>query len=119
MRRSVLAIVLLAALGLACQNLASSSGSPARIPGAEAKKWVAGGALLLDVRTPEEYADGHLDGAQNVPVDQIDQAIPKLAKDRPVVVYCAAGPRADAAARHLLAAGFKVGDLGPMSSWSR
>jgi phage shock protein E len=79
---------------------------------------VAGGALLLDVRTPEEFADGHIDGAVNISLADLDAAVPKLVKDRPVIVYCASGARAAVAAQHLTQAGFKVRDLGAMSNWN-
>lgn len=85
----------------------------------EAKKLVADGALLVDVRSPGEYAAGHLDGAVNIPVDQVERRITEFGpRDRPVVVYCRSGARSAAAARSLTAAGFaRVVDAGAMSSW--
>lgn len=80
---------------------------------------VADGALLLDVRTRGEYGGGHIEGAVNVPIEDLRSRIGDLgAKTRPVVVYCASGARSHAAAQMLRSAGFvKVVDLGPMSAW--
>src|SRR5690606_13728182 len=51
--------------------------------------------LYLDVRTPEEYRTGHVDGAVLLPYDQMEQRWQELAewRDRPVVVYCRSGRR--------------------------
>lgn len=77
------------------------------------------GALLLDVRTPEEYAEGHLPGALNIPVDQVAKRLDEVGpKDKPVVVYCRSGRRSGLAAVTLEKAGFQsVHDLGAMSAW--
>lgn len=93
--------------------------SPVRVDGATAKALVAGGALLLDVRTPEEYAGGHIDGARNVPVDALSGALATLPKDKPIVVYCAAGVRAARAAQLLADNGFDARNLGGISAWPR
>lgn len=57
------------------------------------------GAVVLDVRTPEEHAAGHVKGAYNIPFDALDARAAEVAslvkdKDGAVVVYCAAGARA-------------------------
>lgn len=85
----------------------------------EARKLVAEGAALIDVRTPAEYASGHIEGACNIPVQQIGARAGEIgARDKPVVVYCASGMRSAAAAGTLRRAGFaKVINLGPMSAW--
>ena len=78
-------------------------------------------ALILDVRTPEEYARGHVPGAVNIPHTEVEARLDELSgdKDRPVVVYCERGGRAGQAEATLLAAGFT--DLrhleGDMSAW--
>jgi phage shock protein E len=91
---------------------------PARIDGAEAKRLVAEGALLLDVRTPDEYAAGHVGGAVNIPVQVLGQRLSEVgAKDRPVVVYCKSGGRSARAAAELRQAGYAVHDLGGIGNW--
>ena len=76
--------------------------------------------LILDVRTPEEYRDGHVPGAVNLPHDQIVDRLSELEahRDRDVVVYCRSGRRAGVAADHLSEAGFRVLHLdGDMNGW--
>ncbi len=103
---------------VAAGNPAPENGTaPARINGAEARKLVAAGALLIDVRSPEEFADGHIDGARNIPLNVLDAAIPSLPKDKTIVVYCHSGARSSVAATHLADAGYTVRNLGAMSAW--
>ena len=49
---------------------------------------------LLDVRTPGEFAQGHIKGAINIPYDQLDQHLARFDKDTEIVVYCRSGRRA-------------------------
>ena len=90
-----------------------------RLRAGEAKKLVAEGASLVDVRTEQEFARGHLDGARNIPVHQIAaRAKKEIPRGKPVVVYCASGMRSAMAASALRRAGFeRVVNLGPMSAW--
>lgn len=66
------------------------------------------GALVVDVRTAEEFAQGHLPNAINIPYQQINQAFSQqeIAKDRSVVVYCRSGNRSGIADKMLENAGF-------------
>ncbi len=83
----------------------------------EAKALVRQGALLLDVRTSDEFGSGHVQGAVNIPVQELKARLP-AEKDRAVVLYCQSGRRSAAAKDVLLKAGFtKVFDLGAMSNW--
>ncbi len=89
-----------------------------------AHRLVSEGALLLDVRTPSEYADRHLQGAVNVPVDNLQSRSEDLAKltggdkKKAIVVYCAAGRRAARAKKLLLDEGYeRVTNLGGIDDW--
>lgn len=53
-----------------------------------------GSVQLVDVRSPEEYKAGHVDGAINMPVSTMNENLDKLSTDKPVVFMCAAGRRA-------------------------
>lgn len=77
------------------------------------------GGRLVDVRTPSEFASGHLEGALNIPVDQIANRLDELApKDKPVVLYCRSGARSGRAASILRNAGFsEVHNLGTIGRW--
>ncbi|MGE0787805.1 MAG: rhodanese-like domain-containing protein [Sandaracinaceae bacterium] len=103
------------ALAGACGTSTSGEGSPSI--GAVAHERVQSGATLLDVRTPEEFASGHIEGAINIPVDEVDRRMTEIPADRGVVVYCRSGGRSARAAATLSAAGYEVTDLGPMSAW--
>jgi rhodanese-related sulfurtransferase len=63
-------------------------------------------AVVIDVRTPEEFATGSLPGARNIPVDKFDQKMRDIKKDKPLIVVCASSSRAGRAAAQLRASGF-------------
>ena len=62
--------------------------------------------LVLDVRTPEEFAAGHVPGALNIPYTYLPARSAELASDKDVVIYCATGIRAERAASRLRENGF-------------
>jgi len=76
---------------------------------------------LVDVRTPQEYAEGHIDGALNINVQSDDfkeLAQRKLSKDSTVLVYCLSGRRSLHAAEILTGLGYKVVNLkGGIIEW--
>jgi rhodanese-related sulfurtransferase len=78
--------------------------------------------LVLDVRTPEEYAAGHVPGAVNISHEQTADRLEELRpfQDREIVLYCKSGRRAGIAADTLAAAGFsRLRHLaGDMPGWS-
>jgi len=80
-------------------------------------------AVIIDVRTPEEFAAGHLDGAVNIPYEQIAKGIntiPSLTKSSPILIYCRSGRRSAIAAQSLEQLGFqRVYDGGAMSDVQR
>ncbi len=97
--------------------LALAAAGCADVTTAEARRLVAGGAQLVDVRTPEEYAAGHLDGAVNLPLGDLPARAAPL-RGRALVVYCHTGLRAARAVQLLRKAGFpSVYDLGAMDRW--
>jgi len=61
---------------------------------------------LVDVREPDEFALDHIEGAANIPLDELRQRLAELPRDQKIVVYCAVGQRAYAAARILVQNGF-------------
>jgi rhodanese-related sulfurtransferase len=90
------------------------------VSGTQARALVHAGAKLLDVRTSEEFAERHLDGAVNVPVDALVAKPDVGPKDAPVVVYCHRGRRAARAVETLRASGYtNVVSLGAMDNWDR
>ena len=68
--------------------------------------------ILLDVRTAQEYAEGHLPNARNVPVDELRHRLGELPRDRRILAYCQVGQRGYIATRILLQQGFDAANLG-------
>ncbi|HMY16992.1 MAG TPA: rhodanese-like domain-containing protein [Polyangium sp.] len=106
-------------------NAAKPAGLPDRDP-ALARKLVGEGAVLLDVRTADEYKERHLDKAVNIPVDQVNAQMAEIEKltsgdkTKPIVVYCQAGGRAGRAKATLTAAGYtQVTNLGGIDDWDK
>jgi len=96
---------------------AESSSVTEKVDGAKAHDLVAAGAVLVDVRSPDEYTQKHVEGAVNVPADQI-ASHDFGGKDKPLVLYCSAGHRSARAADQLRASGYThVYLLGAMSAW--
>jgi rhodanese-related sulfurtransferase len=75
--------------------------------------------ILLDVRTPEEWADGHIDGATLIPLQELEaRAASELPKDADIVVYCRTGNRSAQAADYLVGAGYThISDMGGIQDW--
>ena len=67
--------------------------------------------FVLDVRTPQEYAAGHISGSVNIPLDELRERLGELPKDTAITVTCAVGLRGYIAARILVGHGFKALDL--------
>ena len=78
-------------------------------------------ATILDVRTPQEFSEGHIENAKNVDWNgnQFETQISKLDKNKPVFVYCLGGGRSSSAASQMRSEGFKeVYELnGGMMNW--
>lgn len=62
--------------------------------------------IILDVSTTDEYQMGHIEGAINIPVNDLRKRTNELPKDKQIVIYCAAGLRGYVASRMLMLAGF-------------
>jgi rhodanese-related sulfurtransferase len=79
--------------------------------------------LLVDVREPEEYAQGHAPGATLIPLGQLEQRLSELGsrKDRPIALICRSGSRSGKAQVLLEKAGFTkaVNVEGGMNAWSQ
>lgn len=109
-------LVVIAAVALGVFAFMRSRGEV--IDGARAQALVEAGATLVDVRSPQEFGGGHIEGARNIPVDEIGARAGELDKDETIVVYCRSGVRSGRAKRTLEAQGFgDVHNLGAMSRW--
>jgi phage shock protein E len=103
---ALVAIAIAAGILLALRP--SGGGAPrgvVDVGNADFKKAIAAGYQLLDVRTAQEYAQGHIPGAVNVPIDVLPQTLSAIDKSKPVAVYCATGARSLNAKQFLAAQG--------------
>jgi rhodanese-related sulfurtransferase len=120
MKISVLATSIL--FSLAAFSLAETPAATAPVKIEQAEKKLAEGAQLLDVRTKEEWDEGHLKGAKLVTVTEdgfLEKAKAVLDPKKPVVVYCRSGKRSAMAVEQLRAAGFTVVDIeGGIMAWT-
>jgi phage shock protein E len=76
--------------------------------------------FILDVRTPEEYRESHIQGAELIPLNELSQKTGRIPKTREVVCVCHSGNRSSSAARYLADLGYKVSNMrGGMARWER
>lgn len=77
-------------------------------------------AQLIDVREPNEFENGHILGARNIPLSQMKMRMKEIRPDKPVYLYCQSGTRSGRAAQTLYKKGYK--DLshlqGGFKKWS-
>jgi phage shock protein E len=113
-RRVALAAALLATLGTA------AACSTAEAAGGTALELLPASTLLIDVRTPAEFAEGHLDGAINMPVE-LPTFAAQVALIEPgvdLLVYCRTGRRADVAIEFMETLGLTAVNLGSVEAAS-
>ena len=76
------------------------------------------GAVLLDVRTPQEYREGHIPGSRNAPLQTLDRE-EAAGKDTPLFVYCHSGARSSQAVRILTRMGYSnVKNIGGIAAYT-
>lgn len=77
------------------------------------------GAVLMDVRTPGEYREGHIPGSRNVPLDILDKVSATVNnKNTPIFVHCLSGSRSRQAEAYLVRLGYtNVKNIGGISAW--
>ena len=81
--------------------------------------WQNKEAIIIDVRTPGEYRDGHIPGVVNIPLDELEKRIGEIPKDKKVVLICRTGSRSAQGTRLLRSKGFNnvYNSTGGMSTW--
>jgi rhodanese-related sulfurtransferase len=85
----------------------------------EARALAESGALLLDVREPDEWNAGHAPGAMFIPLGQLPANVDDLPRDRRIVAICRVGGRSARATEFLIAAGIDAVNLaGGMRAWA-
>jgi phage shock protein E len=100
-------IACVAAAGIAVYLIVKRMRVAKRMPTELVSEKIKAGAKIIDVRTPEEFADGAYPKAKNIPLAVLPARMNELEpKSSPIVLYCASGARSAQAARLLKAAGF-------------
>jgi rhodanese-related sulfurtransferase len=107
--RWLVALAVAAAIAVLIYELRQRKVNQAAISPQEAVRLMNQGAPVLDVRSSEEFAAGHVANARHAPLEKLAELAESLKrfKDRPVVVYCERGGRASTAIAQLNALGFK------------
>ena len=89
------------------------------VDAAGADEMVAAGALLLDVREPDEWAAGHAPAAVHVPMGQLPGSVGELPTDRPIACICRSGARSGRVTEYLLGFGLDIVNVaGGMQGWA-
>ena len=77
------------------------------------------GALIIDVRTKEEFNVKHVKGSVNIPVQNIQRYYERIPKGKEIIVYCRTGSRSQIAAEFLTKQGRKVYNVATQDDWER
>ncbi len=76
------------------------------------------GALVLDIREPDEWSAGHVDGSVHIPMGELGARLDELPADRPIVAVCRSGARSAAVTEALSGRGYDVVNLvGGLQAW--
>lgn len=88
-------------------------------PKADLKALKDQGAIILDVRTAGEFAQCHVQGAINIPLDQLQGRLARLPKDKPIIACCLSGGRSGSAVSFLKSQGYEAYNGGGWSALER
>ena len=108
-------------LGVLAGCGAARADSSVDVSVAEAQRlWQTKEAILIDVRTPVEYYNGHIPGVENIPLDELGRRISEVPKDKKVVLICRTGSRSAEGTKLLRSKGMTnvFNSIGGMSTWT-
>jgi phage shock protein E len=89
-------------------------------PEVDFKQLTKNGAVIVDVRTPSEYNDGHIHKSLNIPLDQLKQQLPRIKQfNKPVITVCRSGSRSAMAKGIIEKAGIEVYNGGGWNSFEK
>ena len=111
-------VIMVALLAAGCSQ--SPAGASVDVSVDEALRlWQAKEAILIDVRTPAEYREGHIPGVVNIPLAEIEKRLGEIPKDKKVVLICRTGNRSAQGTKFLRGKGFEnvFNSTGGMSTW--
>jgi rhodanese-related sulfurtransferase len=121
MKRLILLLFITTAVALSCKETTPEQDIKLVTPEEMKELSQMDGVQLVDVRTPEEFMEGHIKGFQNIDFmsDSFQEDIEKLDKNKPVIVYCKSGNRSGKSCKIMKEKGFvKIYDLeGGIEKW--
>ena len=119
MKKQIAVMVVGIAVSLFAAGAPAAAEAADAIDGATARSLAAAGAKVVDVRTPQEFASGHVPGAINIPYDEIGKRASEIGPpSTQVLLYCRTGRRSGIAADALDRAGYKkVYDFRTVTAW--
>lgn len=111
-------LALMVAILAGCAAGASKPGVDVSVDEA-LRLWQTKEAILIDIRTPGEYRAGHIPGVVNIPLDELEQRMMEIPKDKKVVLICRTGNRSAQGTKLLRSKGFTnvYNSTGGMSTW--
>jgi rhodanese-related sulfurtransferase len=97
-----------------------ATSAPQAVDVQEARRRQAGGALLIDVRQPDEWRAGHAPNARLIPLESLASRLSEIPRDRAVLLICRSGNRSGSAQRQLLQLGYEqvFNVSGGMHAWA-
>lgn len=123
MQKNILAIIVLLVCIFALVGCVADKGGITTISAQVGKEMMdSGEVVIVDVREPYEYSDGHIDGAILLPLGDIEKDAERLLpdKDATIIVYCRSGRRSADAATKLAKLGYtKIYDMGGIIDWTK
>ena len=114
----LLLVALLVAMLAGCGQSPAGAGVDISVDEA-LRLWQNKEAIIIDVRTPGEYRDGHIPGVVNIPLDELEKRMGEIPKDKKTVLICRTGSRSAQGTRLLRSKGFNnvYNSTGGMSTW--
>ncbi len=91
-------------VGLVAENVLNDEFKQVAVT--QVRQLVLAGAFIIDAREPQEYADGHIKGAHNIPLSQFRQRLVEIPTNQPVYIHCQTGQRSYNMVRALLQRGY-------------
>ncbi len=111
-------MLLVAGLSVGCGQGSVAAGMDISVEEA-LRLWQNKEAVIIDVRTPGEYREGHIPGVANIPLDELEKRMSEVPKDKKVVLICRTGNRSAQGTKLLRSKGFDnvFNSTGGMSTW--
>jgi len=99
----------------------TAGAAPVLVDGPTARRLVAAGVKVVDVRSPAEFGEGHVSGAVNIPYDEMGRRFAEIGPvTTPVLLYCRTGRRSGIAGRTLREKGFtQLYDMKSYDAWTK